>query len=71
MAYGCCTYTRLILCEVKEGPFDPQKAKEFAPWAPSEGSANAQDYFDQLRGLCKHRLLESSGERTFETYSIA
>ena len=60
-----------ILCEVKEGPFDPKKAKEFAPWAPSEGSADAQDYFDQLRALCKQRLLESSDERTFETYSIA
>ena len=55
-----------VLFEVKEGPFDAKKAKEFAPWAPSEGSADAQDYLDQLRALCKQRLLNSSGERTFE-----
>jgi len=53
------------LFEVKEGPFDPKKAKEFAPWAPSEGSTDAQDYLDQLRALCKQRLLNSSGGRTF------
>ena len=55
-----------VLFEVKEGPFDAKKAKEFAPWAPSEGSADAQDYLDQLRALCRQRLLNSSGERTFE-----
>ena len=60
-----------ILFEVKEGPFDAKKAKEFAPWAPSEGSADAQDYLDQLRALCKQRLLNSSGERTFENYSVS
>ena len=60
-----------ILFEVKEGPFDAKKAKEFAPWAPSEGSTDAQDYLDQLRALCKQRLLNSSGERTFENYSVS
>ena len=59
------------LFEVKEGPFDPKKAKEFAPWAPSEGSADAQDYLGQLRALCKQWLLDSAGEHTFETYSLA
>jgi cupin fold WbuC family metalloprotein len=58
------------LFEVKEGPFYPKKAKEFAPWAPSEGSADAQDYLRQLRALCKQWLLESPGDRTFETYSV-
>ena len=41
-----------ILFEVKEGPFDPGKAKDFAPWAPREGSVEAQDYLRQLRELC-------------------
>ena len=27
-----------VLFEVKEGPFDPKKAKEFASWAPSQPS---------------------------------
>lgn len=39
-----------VLLEVKAGPFDPQGAKEFAPWAPTEGSPEAADY---LRFLCK------------------
>ena len=60
-----------VLFEVKEGPFDAKKAKEFAPWAPSEGSADAHNYLRRLRALCKQRLLESSGERTFEAYVIA
>ena len=60
-----------VLFEVKEGPFDAKKAKEFAPWAPSEGSTDAQDYLDQLRALCKQRLLNISGERTFENYSVS
>lgn len=37
-----------ILLELKPGPFDPDLAKEFAPWAPEEGGLDANDY---LRGL--------------------
>jgi cupin fold WbuC family metalloprotein len=33
-----------VLFEVKSGPFDPSIAKEFAPWAPVEGSVNAGGY---------------------------
>jgi hypothetical protein len=35
--------------EVKEGPYDPATAVEFAPWAPAEGGANARPYLDWVR----------------------
>jgi cupin fold WbuC family metalloprotein len=37
-----------ILLEVKSGPFEPNNAKEFAPWAPEEGSSAAQPYLERL-----------------------
>ncbi len=30
-----------VFLELKEGPYDPAVAAEFAPWAPAEGDANA------------------------------
>jgi cupin fold WbuC family metalloprotein len=30
--------------EVKEGPYDPATAAEFAPWAPEEGSSGIPDF---------------------------
>jgi cupin fold WbuC family metalloprotein len=30
--------------EVKEGPYDPSTAAEFAPWAPEEGSAGIAQF---------------------------
>jgi cupin fold WbuC family metalloprotein len=30
--------------EVKEGPYDPATAAEFAPWAPAEGSAGVAHF---------------------------
>jgi cupin fold WbuC family metalloprotein len=30
-----------VFLEVKEGPYDPAVAAEFAPWAPAEGDASA------------------------------
>ena len=60
-----------VLFEVKQGPFDLKTAKEFASWAPSEGSTVAQDYLRQLRALCKHRLLESLDKHAFGTFAIA
>jgi cupin fold WbuC family metalloprotein len=30
--------------EVKEGPYDPASAAEFAPWAPEEGSTNIANF---------------------------
>ena len=35
--------------EVKEGPYDPATAVEFAPWAPPEGDAKARVYLDWAR----------------------
>ena len=34
--------------EVKEGPYDPATASEFAPWAPPEGSAECASYLGRL-----------------------
>jgi cupin fold WbuC family metalloprotein len=35
--------------EVKEGPYDPATDKEFASWAPAEGTPEAALYLEQLR----------------------
>lgn len=37
-----------MLLEVKAGPFDPDKPKELAPWAPEESSDKASSYMAQL-----------------------
>ncbi|HUB83016.1 MAG TPA: WbuC family cupin fold metalloprotein [Bryobacteraceae bacterium] len=39
---------RAVCFEVKPGPWDPANDKEFAPWAPAEGSPEAADYCRQL-----------------------
>lgn len=39
------------LLEIKSGPFNPDQAKEFAPWAPLEGSPQAAPYLKVLRTL--------------------
>jgi cupin fold WbuC family metalloprotein len=35
--------------EVKEGPYDPATAAEFAAWAPAEGTASASSFLQWLR----------------------
>lgn len=35
--------------EVKEGPYDPATAVEFAPWAPAEGDASVPRFMQWLR----------------------
>jgi len=42
-----------ILLEVKEGPFNPDFAKEYAYWAPVEGCADGDFYLQFLRELCQ------------------
>ena len=37
-----------VCYEVKPGPWDPATDKEFAPWAPAEGSAEAAEYMARL-----------------------
>jgi cupin fold WbuC family metalloprotein len=36
------------IIEAKAGPYDPTTAKEFAPWAPKEGSAESNLYLADL-----------------------
>jgi cupin fold WbuC family metalloprotein len=35
--------------EIKEGPYDPSTAAEFAPWAPAEGDASVPAFLGWLR----------------------
>lgn len=37
-----------IFFEVKAGPYDPQTAAQFAPWAPAEGDASATVFVEGL-----------------------
>ena len=39
-----------IVYEVKDGPYDPATDKQFASWAPEEGSPEAPEYLKQLAG---------------------
>lgn len=45
-----------ILFEVKAGPFDPARSKEWAPWAPEEGTVAAGRYLAELHRSVKDRL---------------
>lgn len=38
-----------VFFEVKEGPYDPATAVEFAPWAPAEGHASAPTFLEWAR----------------------
>ncbi len=38
-----------VFFEVKEGPYDPATAAEFAPWAPPEGHSAAHDFLLWVR----------------------
>jgi cupin fold WbuC family metalloprotein len=40
-----------VFFEVKQGPYDPNTAAEFADWAPAEGSAEAEEFAARLRVL--------------------
>ena len=37
-----------VCYEVKPGPYDPNADKEFAEWAPHEGSEGCETYLEQL-----------------------
>lgn len=50
-----------ILFEIKAGPFDPQSAKEWAEWAPSEDNGAGSAYLEALRQRVMERcILQSS-----------
>jgi cupin fold WbuC family metalloprotein len=38
-----------VFLEVKEGPYDPASATEFAPWAPPEGDTRVPLFLEWLR----------------------
>ena len=40
-----------VFYEVKAGPYEPAKAKEFASWAPGDNTAEAAVYFKQLKKI--------------------
>jgi cupin fold WbuC family metalloprotein len=37
-----------VVFEAKNGPYDAERDKEFAPWAPAEGEAASADYMGAL-----------------------
>jgi len=50
------TWHTLLACEdgstfleIKEGPYDPATASEFAPWSPPEGDPASRDFLRRLR----------------------
>jgi cupin fold WbuC family metalloprotein len=45
-----------VLFEVKNGPFNPVVAKEFATWAPEEGGNQARSYLNVLKRECFAQL---------------
>jgi len=38
-----------VVYEIKEGPYDPDTDKKFAPWAPAEGTDGVEEYLNELR----------------------
>lgn len=46
-----------ILLELKAGPFNPSAAKEPAPWAPEEGTAEATNYLRYLKHSVQPHLV--------------
>lgn len=55
-----------ILLELKEGPFRPDAAKEFAPWAPDEGTTESAEYVRSL-----HSAIENWPEPSARQYGPA
>lgn len=43
-----CLESGSVAYEVKDGPYEKPKDKNFAPWAPKEGNEKAQEYLEQL-----------------------
>src|SRR5262245_57617256 len=48
-----------VVFEVKAGPYDPQREKEFAPWAPDESSTDAPAYQAWLEELFRRQFPSS------------
>ena len=41
--------SKTVCFESKDGPYDPFTDKDFAPWAPKEGSEESRAYLENLR----------------------
>ena len=48
--------TGSVVYEVKPGPYDAATDKEFASWAPEEGSPEADEYLERLESLFRQRV---------------
>jgi cupin fold WbuC family metalloprotein len=48
-----------ILLELKDGPFNPDMAKELAAWAPEPESSDAKHYLTELYNFCGFNELEA------------
>jgi cupin fold WbuC family metalloprotein len=42
-----------VIFEVKPGPYEQSSDKDFAPWAPAEGTPETRDYMEYLYSLDK------------------
>jgi len=40
-----------VFLEVKQGPYDPQAAAEFADWSPPENDERVAGFLAKMRGL--------------------
>jgi cupin fold WbuC family metalloprotein len=41
-----------VVYELKDGPYEPSTDKDFASWAPAEGSDGCADYLARLLSVC-------------------
>jgi len=48
-----CLENDSVAYEVKDGPYFQPNDKDFAPWAPAEGSDEASAYLTKLVAMCK------------------
>lgn len=46
-----CQAPDSLVFEIKEGPYAPSSDKDFAPWAPAEGTQDAARFREWWRGL--------------------
>ncbi len=45
-----CTQPDTIVLEIKQGPYIPSLAAEFAPWCPQEGGTASKGFLQWMRG---------------------
>lgn len=50
-----------VIYEVKSGPYEAMTDKAFAPWAPEEGTAEAEAYLSKLLASCGQKSSIAAG----------